>query len=122
MTLSPPREDGDGAVVTELPEELVEFMPDYSDSEVEEDQDLYEFRPLSTMYKVGSAIDIPSNSDLAKVKGKSNYEIIRSKSEGVLFETSDNFEGRHMSGGEKGKFFYLKPWEKKGLDLMIIQA
>lgn len=104
------RMPGDGAVVSNeflaTPEEesqqMVEFLPDYSDSEEETfgppgiGYGLGRKKPngMATMYRVGSLRQINQKN------GKLTEELHRAKSDGLLFDQSDSvtFEGKpHIS-------------------------
>ena len=107
-----PRGEGDGGSTEyHLAEEhnMVEFMPDYSDDDEEDDQDNLAYRVttksatrshsgfLTTMYRVGSLVDFSNGgsqitqSQQGQMKNpKLTEDLNRAKSDGVLFEQPES--------------------------------
>ena len=76
-------------------DQLVEFLPDYSDSE---DDEMYriaarsEKARLSTVYRVAPDFENLRQKHRSGSKTKLTEELSRAKSDGVLFEQSDSAE------------------------------
>ena len=70
---------------------IVEFLPDYSDSEDDQllRQELESAKNLPTVYRVGSVGDFEIHGGT-----KLTEDLNRAKSDGLLFERTDTFIGR----------------------------